>query len=475
MITVVGLGAEAGDLTEKGKAAILSAKRVLVRTAHARSYQSVVALGVEHETLDEIYERSRKYDTLNEKLAKAVAASGDGTVYCVDGAASEDNSVKALQKKLRGKLTVVDGVSRISSIATAAGFAGCSYTGVSAYEMTEAAASGLLRGNLVVYDIDDRALASDVKLLLGNAYGEETEITYYIGGVGKKLPIYELDRQTAYDYSSAVAVREIPLLDKTRFTVEDLQKIIVLLRKPDGCPWDRVQTPKTIKMNAVEEAYELVDAIDADDDDKILEETGDILMQAVFHAVMKEEQGAFDWTDVATGVCEKLITRHTHVFGKDGATDASSALNVWEKNKMKEKHQQTYASAVNDVPKVFPALLQAQKVAKRVEKGGWGFADLAEIEAKLKEEYAELKEAYASGDQKSVKEELGDFLLAAAGLAREVGADAEEALLDAVKKLKKRFTAYENAVLADGKDVNALTQEEKEAYYQKIKAALKAE
>lgn len=475
MITVVGLGAEAGDLTEKGRAAILEAKRVLVRTAHARSYQSVVALGVAHETLDYIYESSRKYDTLNEKLAKTVASFGDGTVYCVDGAASEDNSVKALRKKLRGKLTIVDGVSRISAIATAAGFDGCSYTGVSAYEIAEAAASGLLRGDIVVYDIDDRALAGDVKLLLGDACGEETEVTYYIGGAGKKIPVYELDRQAAYDYSSAVAVREIPLLKKTRFTVEDLQKIIVLLRQPDGCPWDRVQTSETIKMNAVEEAYELVDAIDSGDDDKVLEETGDILMQAVFHAVLKEECGAFDWTDVATGVCEKLITRHTHVFGKDGATDEASALGVWEKNKMTEKHQTTYASAVNDVPKVFPALLQAQKVAKRVEKGGWGFADLAEVENKLKEEYGELKEAYASGDQKAVKEELGDFLLAAAGLAREVGADAEEALLDAVRKLKKRFTAYENAVLADGKDVNALTQAEKEAYYQKIKAALKAE
>ena len=104
-------------------------------------------------------------------------------------------------------------------------------------------------------------------------------------------------------------------------------------------------------MSVVEEAYELVDAIDCNDDDKILEEAGDILLQTVFHAVMKEETGAFNLTDVLSGICHKLITRHTHVFGDDKAKDGESALSVWEKNKMTEKHQVTYADSVNDVPK----------------------------------------------------------------------------------------------------------------------------
>ena len=224
-------------------------------------------------------------------------------------------------------------------------------------------------------------------------------------------------------------------------------------------------------MNAVEEAYELADAIESGDDDKVLEETGDILLQAVFHAVMKEESGSFDLADVTTGVCEKLITRHTHIFGKDKADGEAGALSVWEKNKMKEKHQETFSDAVNDVPKVFPALMQAQKVAKRVEKGGWGYADYESAEQKLFEEISELKAARDAGDKKEIASELGDVLMSAVNLGREVGADCEEALLDTVKKIKRRFTAYESAVLADGKDVNALSDEEKEAYYRAMKAA----
>ena len=138
---------------------------------------------------------------------------------------------------------------------------------------------------------------------------------------------------------------------------------------------------------------------------------------------------------------------------------------------MKEKHQETFSDAVNDVPKVFPALMQAQKVAKRVEKGGWGYADYESAEQKLFEEISELKAARDAGDKKEIASELGDVLMSAVNLGREVGADCEEALLDTVKKIKRRFTAYESAVLADGKDVNALSDEEKEAYYRAMKAA----
>lgn len=475
MITVVGLGAEAGDLTEKGKEAILSAKRVLVRTGHTRSYENVKKLGVPHETLDRVYESCRNYDTLNRKLAKAVAESGDGTVYCVDGAASEDNSVKALRRRLRGdkNLTVIDGVSRVSAAASKAGFSACSYTAVSAYEIEEAKRSGLLRGALVVYDVDDRDLAGDVKLALSDAYGEESTALCLIGDKRRKIRLYELDRQTEYGYSFCVAIENKPLTEKKRFTTEDLKELIVRLRRPDGCPWDRVQTPESIRMNVIEEAYELFDAIESGDDGKVLEETGDILLQAVFHAVMREERGAFNLTDVTTAICEKLITRHTHVFGKDRATDENGALSVWEQNKMKEKRQETYSAAVNDVPECFPALMRAQKVAKRVEKGGWGYPDFESVESKLSEELSELKTAYERGEKESIREELGDVLMCAASLGRAAGADCEEALLDTVKKVQRRFTAFENAVLADGKDVNALTDEEWERYYLAAKKSAK--
>ena len=215
--------------------------------------------------------------------------------------------------------------------------------------------------------------------------------------------------------------------------------------------------------------YELVDAIDREDVPRMLEETGDVLMQSVFHALIEEEKGGFTVSDMLTAVCVKLISRHTHVFGNDRAQGAEGALSVWEKNKMKEKGQQTYAAAVNDVPACFPALLRAQKIAKRMEKGGWDPATVENFERKFREEYQELMEAAKGGDGAHISEELGDVLFCAVELGRAVGADCEQALLDTVKKMQARYTAYEELVLRDGKDVHALTEEERNAYYERAK------
>lgn len=476
MITVIGLGVSVGDLTKRGEQAIINAQKVgapiLVRTAHTRSYQSVLDLGVEHVCLDDVYESSRSFSTLAKNLAKRVAQAGENAVYLVDGSATEDNSVKALCKRLRGKVEIIDGVSKVTSLVRLAGFDSCSYTAVSAYELLERAQNGGLKLPLLVYDLDDRALAGDCKLLLGDLFGEETQTRYVCGDKVVKTPLYALDRQKNYDYTSAVAIEEQPLLEKTRFTVEDLKEIIVRLRKPDGCPWDRVQTNESIKMAAVEESYELVDAIDQDDDDKILEEAGDILMQAVFHAVLKEETGAFNLNDVITGVCHKLISRHTHVFGKDSADNESGALSVWEKNKMVEKHQNTYADSVNDVPKCFPAAMRAQKVGKRASKAGMDFIDVKSAEVRLQEELKEFFEAYQSGNKEKTEKELGDVLFSAVNVGRKAGCDCEKALKESVDRFSKRFEKAEALALADGKIVTDLSESEWDEYYKKAKAEL---
>ena len=471
MITVIGLGVEKGDLSRRGEEIIVngakSGRKIVVRTANTTSYQTVVELGVEHTTLDCVYESSRNFATLAKNLAKAVAELGEDTIYLVDGAATEDNSVKALLKRTRGKIEIVDGVSKTTALVRAASFKGCSYTAVSAYELFEKA--GNLSLPLIVYDLDDRAFASDVKLLLGNLYGEETAVKFILGGKAKKISLFELDRQKQYDYTSAVAIEEMDLLQKQRFTTEDLKEIIVRLRAPDGCPWDRVQTSDSIKMSAVEEAYELVDAIDQEDDEKILEEAGDLLMQAVFHAVLKEETGAFDFNDVVSGICAKLITRHTHVFGEDKASDGESALSVWEKNKMTEKNQVTYGDSVNDVPKCFPAAMRAQKVGKRAAKAGMDFASVEAAAERLQEELKEFFEAYQSGEELQAEKELGDVLFSVVNMGRKAGADCEKALKESTDRFAARFTKAEQLALADGKVVTELSEEEWDKYYLKAK------
>ena len=476
MITVVGLGNQKGDLTEKGKRAIENAvatgAKILVRTALTRSYETVKELGVAHICLDDVYRKSRSFATLAQNLAKAVLESGENAVYLVDGAASEDYSVKALIKKTRGKMNIIDGVSKITAIARLAGFLGCSYTAVSAYELAEKAKEGNLALPLIVYDLDDRSLAGDCKLLLGDLYGEEIAVKYIRQSQTKKTYLFEADRQKEYDYSSALAIERIPLLEKTRFSTADLQEIIACLRAPNGCPWDRVQTNESIKMSAVEEAYELVDAIDLEDDEKILEETGDILLQAVFHAVIKAETGAFNLTDVLTGLCQKLITRHTHVFGSDEATEEEGALSVWEKNKKQEKHHVTYADAVNDVPKCFPAAMRAQKIGKRAAKAGMDFANVADATVRLKEEIAEFVEAYKLGDSEKIEKELGDVLFSAVNIGRKAGCDCEKALKESAERFAKRFTLAEQIAISEGKTVERLSQEEWDSYYCRAKERL---
>lgn len=475
MITVIGLGVERGDISLRAKNLIEEKVKlgapVLVRTGNTRSYQTVLDLGIPHTTLDSVYEKSRTFKTLSKNLAKAVVDAGDNAVYLVDGSASEDYSVKALQKRFHGKLFIVDGVAKTTAQACAANFESCSYKTVSAYELID---GGSIETDtaVIVYDMDDRALASDCKLILADLFGDERKVKYIQGGKAKSIYLYELDRQKSYDYSSAVAIEKQELLEKTRFSIADLKEIIIRLRAPNGCPWDKVQTNESIKMSAVEEAYELVDAIDQKDDDKILEETGDILLQAVFHAVLKEETGAFNLTDILTGICQKLITRHTHVFGEDKAKDDQGALSVWEANKRKEKGQDTFAKSVNDVPKCFPAVMRAQKVGKRAGKAGMDFKGVKEASERLQEELLEVFKAIESGNATEIEKEVGDLLFSAVNIGRKAGADCEKALKESVDRFAQRFTRAEELALKEHSEVDKLSEEEWDSYYNKAKAEL---
>ena len=475
MITVIGLGVEKGDISLRAKTLIEDGAKkgypVLVKTGKTASYQTVLDLGVEHTTLDSVYDKSRSFQTLNKNLAKAVVNAGDNAIYLIDGSASEDYSVKILQKKFHGKLLVVDGVAKTTAQAVVANFGNCSYSTISAYELLDGEKVSPLQA-VIVYDMDDRALASDCKLILGDLFGEETKVKYIQGGKAKSIALYELDRQKSYDYSSAVAIEKQELLKKTRFSMADLKDIIIRLRAPDGCPWDKVQTSESIKMSAVEEAYELVDAIDSQDDDKILEEAGDILMQAVFHAVLKEETGAFNLTDIITGVCQKLITRHTHVFGNDKASDDSSALTVWEANKRKEKGQDTFAKSVNDVPKCFPAVMRAQKVGKRASKAGMDFACVKDASVRLQDELTELFVAIEKGNADEIEKEVGDLLFSAVNVGRKAGADCEKALKESVERFVKRFTLAEELALKEHEEVDKLSESEWDKYYLQAKEQL---
>jgi len=240
---------------------------------------------------------------------------------------------------------------------------------------------------------------------------------------------------------------------KETYTISDLLEIMRLLRAPDGCPWDRVQTHESIRQNFIEETYEVVEAIDKADYDLMREELGDVLMQVIFHSIMEEETGRFTFDDVCDEVCKKLIIRHPHVFGSVNAETPDEVLRNWDAIKMQTKSQEKVADSVDDVAKSLPALMRAQKVQKRSAKSGMDFKDAEDAASKIPEELGELKEAIPSGDKDKLSEELGDLLFSVVNVARFLGIDAEKALTRATDKFSRRFRKVEDLAAERGIDM----------------------
>ncbi len=254
---------------------------------------------------------------------------------------------------------------------------------------------------------------------------------------------------------------------KTNYTYEDLISVVELLRSEGGCPWDMEQTHKSIRNDFIEETYEVIEAIDTEDPILLREELGDVLLQVVFHARIEEERDSFGMDEVASGICEKLIHRHPHVFGTLEVEDSAEVLRNWDAIKGEEKQRITVTDKLRAIPPMYPALMRAQKVGKKA--ACFDFADAEAVYGKLDEEIAEVKAAAASGDQDAVTEELGDLLLTVTSLARKLGVKSEEALYHATNKFIDRFEIVEQAVLAEGKQMEDLTMAELDAIWDKIK------
>ncbi len=228
---------------------------------------------------------------------------------------------------------------------------------------------------------------------------------------------------------------------KDRYNAQDLEQIMKLLRAPGGCPWDREQTHKSIRRNMLEEAYEVVEAIDEENVEHLKEELGDVLLQVVFHACMAEEKGWFNLDDVADGVAQKLVFRHPHVFGDVKADDTAGALDAWEAQKQVEKSQKSATDTLNAVARSLPALIRAEKIQSKARKAGFDWDETGRAVDKLSEEVEELKQAIAEGT--NTEEELGDVLFAAAKVGRFLDIDSEQALHNTCEKFIHRFQSVE--------------------------------
>lgn len=256
---------------------------------------------------------------------------------------------------------------------------------------------------------------------------------------------------------------------------EKLVKLQAKLRAPDGCPWDREQTHMTLRTYLIEEAYEVVEALESGDDAKFAEELGDLLLQVVFHADIARDEGRFDVADVIESIHEKMVRRHPHVFGAKRAKDAKAVLKNWEKIKAEERKAKGIgksakpASLLDGVSHALPGTMEGFQLTRRASRIGFDWNSVEGVLEKLAEEAAELKKEIASGDAKRAEEEAGDLLFAAVNLARFLHVDPEIALKKANAKFAARFREMERLARESGRELADIPRAEMEALWERAK------
>jgi MazG family protein len=247
-----------------------------------------------------------------------------------------------------------------------------------------------------------------------------------------------------------------------------LRGVVHQLRAPGGCPWDREQTHESLIPHVLEEAYEVADAIRSGDPALMCEELGDLLLQAVLHAEIASETGAFDLDEMARGLTEKLIRRHPHVFGESSAETPAAVLEQWDAIKRAEKGHQ-HEGYLHGVGSGLPGLMRAQKLQKKAARAGFDWPEAGPVAAKVREELAEVEAALEEGEAGRVEEEIGDLLFSVVNLARKAGVQAEAAMAAANEKFMRRFHAMAARLEAGGGTLEGASLEEMDAAWEAVK------
>jgi nucleoside triphosphate diphosphatase len=261
-------------------------------------------------------------------------------------------------------------------------------------------------------------------------------------------------------------------ISRSSVSLHHLADIMALLRDPArGCPWDIEQTFATIAPHTIEEAYEVLDAIQANDPASLKDELGDLLLQVVFHARIAEDAALFDLNDVIAAICDKLVRRHPHVFGELVIRDSRNQLVNWENVKETERTESAIPSVLEGVAKALPALLRAVKLQKRAARVGFDWSDPREVLAKIREEIDEVEvELLAGSPRDRLEDEIGDVLFAVANLARKTDIDPESALRRTNEKFERRFRFIEQTIEEQGKSIKESSLDEMEELWQKAKS-----
>lgn len=454
MITVIGMGSAKGDITARGTEAINRASLIF-----AEDRASFIGAYLAENNKKAVFLKETITDSehFSEKVKDYFNNINAAAVYCAFGSGYEDPIACILIKNFGAE--IIPGLSRAADMMSVPGISGGSYAVFSAKKFLERKINQFeLNLPFCVYGIEKSGFQA-VKEKLSDILGPSAKVYAATdGGIKETLLIELKDAETVCVKGADFTLRE-------RQTFGDLLEVIRRLRDPDGCPWDRAQTHLSIRGNAVEEAYELVEALELNDIGKMIEESGDVMLQALFHSTIAEDNGEFSTNDMVSAISRKLIERHTHIFGENRANNAEEALGFWEKAKAKEKGQKGVQDKIDSVPATFSALMRAYKIQKIIKKTGFEFASVDGAYEKLYEEIGELREAPAE----KLESEGGDLLFAAVNVLRMLGIDPEIALNRTVKKFIKRFAYIEKKAAEEGKAPEDFTLDQMEEWYQEYK------
>ena len=531
-LTIVGLGPGAAGHLSLETLQLLENNAVILRTEIHPTVAELKNRGISYVSCDSFYEREDTFEKVYDKIAAFVLeqARGKHVVYAVPGSPlvaertvvllRERAAEQGVPLQIKPAMSFLDlayvdlGIDPIEGLRI-----------IDAQDFEALADAG--RYPLMITQVYNQMVASDMKLSLMDALPDETEV-WFLRNLGledeecRKILLYEIDRQPVIDHLTSVFIprqpqevllsvlqepekeevsvsdgadeaegefdfaeeplseavvagedghwKRFPLLPrKTEFDVRPLSDVMQVLREPGGCPWDREQDFATIRANLIEECYEFLEAVDDKDVHGMMEELGDILMQVVFHARMAEEKELFTLQDVIDCVTDKLIERHPHVFGTVQVANSDEVLTNWDAIKLQEKPERK--RILDGIYKGLPSLLRANKVQRKVAKVGFDWTETEPVKNKVLEEWKEFNEAVAKGNAEEMEKELGDLYFSLVNYARHLGVESETALNRCNNRFTGRFAYVEDCVEKSGKEWQEFTLDELDAFWDEAKAA----
>ncbi|KEK22098.1 nucleoside triphosphate pyrophosphohydrolase [Bacillus gaemokensis] len=479
VITVLGLGAgELDQLTMGVYRKIKETDHMYIRTKEHPVIEELEKEGITYTAFDNVYEAHDTFEIVYETIANTLLerAKGKEIIYAVPGhPLVAERTVQLLLQKGKSEqveIRIEGGQSFLDPM-----FASLKIDPIEGFQLIDATSFARgqleLRQHLIFCQVYDAFVASDVKLTLMDMLPDEYEV-YIVTAAGtsfeqvKKVPLYMLDHETELNNLTSVYVPPVTERKSLYQQFDVLREIIAELRGPNGCPWDKKQTHQSLKKYLIEEAYEVLEAIDEEDDAHLIEELGDILLQVMLHAQIGEDEGWFSVDDVIRTLSEKMVRRHPHVFGDTNVDNAEEVVSNWEEIKRQEKGN-VRESVLAGIPKSLPQLMRANELQKKAGKVGFDWVDVQPMLDKAIEEWEEFQREVVKMDKEKMLGEFGDLLFAFVNIARHYKLNPEEALHKTNEKFMSRFLYMEAKVAGMNKEMQELTLEQLDVLWEEAK------